>query len=175
MPLKFAVALLHQLRQSHLKFSLVALPMTVALMVCRCNLWCYLWRSQVVTVWRCWWPMCPVFFQMGVKFLHKAPHFIFFWKYLQQLQHVRLESKSLTEDSPCCGFWDSELSASSLGWLIWTLNGCLSDLLHILSCKIWDFYGDKDRSCGFLSCCVIECGEWTSTIWRNMLPPSSGL
>jgi len=44
-----AVALLHWLRQSHLRFSLTALPRTLALIMGRHNLWWNPRRGQVVT------------------------------------------------------------------------------------------------------------------------------
>lgn len=109
------LALLHRLGRSHLRFRLVALPRTVVLVTFD--------KSTEEEKEHDGQIKCLVFFQLIDKFLPAGrSYFIFLWKCLLQLQLVKIELQSLTEVSPCCGCWGSELSADCSGWLVWISN-----------------------------------------------------
>jgi len=108
---------MHQLRKSCLRFGLTALPRTMAhcffMMPHRWNVVSLLkvrYKSSISS-----------FSTLAAKFSH-----------ITVIQFLRPEPKSLTEGSPYCGFWDSELSAGCSGWLVRTSNKHVSDLIHML-------------------------------------------
>jgi len=86
-------------------------------------------------------------------------HFILLWRCWQQLQLMRLEPKSLTEDSAYCGCcWNSKLSAGSMDWcvcglwintsLIWSTSYSLVDCqLELLPLQMQPLFWRSSYKC----------------------------